>query len=137
MRHRVRRPGRVGDCIETPPMFTTSRSIMKIAAAATLAYGLMVLAGGIFGYIQAKSLPSLITGGICGVILLVAGGYIWQGNMPAAYVAGAMTLLLALFFAYRFSTTGNFMPGGLMLALSFVAIVILLYGVFRSLMQHG
>ncbi len=110
---------------------------MKIAAAATLVYGFMVLAGGVFGYIQAKSLPSLTTGGICGVILLVAGGHIWQGNMPAAYVAGAMTLLLALFFAYRFSATGNFMPGGLMLALSFVAVVVLVYGVFTSLMRHG
>lgn len=110
---------------------------MKIAAVATLAYGFLVLTGGIFGYIQAKSLPSLITGTICGVILLVAGGFIWQGNMPAAYVAGAMTLLLALFFAYRFSATGKVMPGGLMLALSFVAIVILVYGVFTSLLRHG
>ncbi len=109
---------------------------MKIAGAAILAYGFLVLAGGIFGYVQAKSLPSLVTGGICGVILLVAGGFIWQGNMPAAFVAGAMALLLALFFAYRFSATGNFMPGGLMLALSFVAVVILVYGVFTSLRGH-
>lgn len=106
---------------------------MKIAAAATLTYGLLVLAGGIFGYVQAKSLPSLITGVLCGLILLLAGGYMWQGNMPAAYVAGAMALLLGFFFAYRFSATGNFMPGGLMLALSFVAVVILVYGVFTSL----
>ncbi len=109
---------------------------MKIAGAVTLAYGFLVLAGGIFGYIQAKSLPSLITGGICGVILLVAGGYIWQGNMPAAYVAGAMALLLSLFFAYRFSATGKFMPGGLMLALGFVAVVVLVYGVFTNLRNH-
>jgi len=109
---------------------------MKIAAIATLAYGFLVLAGGIFGYVQAKSLPSLIMGGLCGVILLAAGGYIWQGNMPAAYVAGAMALLLSLFFAYRFSTTGKFMPGGMMLAVSFVAVVILVYGVFTSLRDH-
>jgi len=109
---------------------------MRIAAIAVLAYGFLVLAGGVFGYIQAKSLPSLITGGLCGVILLVAGGYIWQGNMPAAYVAGVMALFLALFFAYRFSTTGKFMPGGMMLALSFVAVVILVYGVFTSLRGH-
>jgi len=109
---------------------------MKIAAIATLAYGFLVLAGGIFGYIQAKSLPSLITGGVCGLILLVAGGYIWQGHMPAAYVAGATALLLSLFFAYRFSTSGKFMPGGLMLALGFVAVVVLVYGVFTNLRDH-
>ncbi len=108
---------------------------MKIAAIATLAYGFLVLAGGIFGYVQAKSLPSLITGGLCGVVLLVAGVYIWQGSMPFAYVSGAMTLLLALFFAYRFSSTGKFMPGGLMLALGFVAVVVLVYGVFTSLRE--
>ncbi len=108
---------------------------MRIAAIAILVYGALVLAGGIFGYAQAKSLPSLITGGLCGVILLVAGGFIWQGNMPFAYVAGALTLLLALFFAYRFSSTGKFMPGGLMLALSFIAVVVLVYGVFASLRE--
>lgn len=106
---------------------------MKMAAVATLTYGFLVFAGGIFGYLQAKSLASLIAGGVSGLILLVAGGYLWQGSMPAAFVAGAIALLLSLFFAYRFSTTGNFMPGGLMLALSFVAVVILVYGVFTSL----
>ncbi|RPI29284.1 MAG: hypothetical protein EHM61_02125 [Acidobacteria bacterium] len=108
---------------------------MKIAAISTLIYGFLVLAGGVFGYLQAKSLPSLIAGGVCGVIVLVAGGYMWAGSIPAAYVAGAMALFLALFFAYRFTSTGKIMPGGVMLALSFVAVVILVFGVFNSLRQ--
>ncbi|HXK61752.1 MAG TPA: TMEM14 family protein [Acidobacteriota bacterium] len=108
---------------------------MKIAAISTLIYGFLVLAGGVFGYLQAKSVPSLIAGTICGVLILVAGGYMWAGSIPAAYVAGALALLLALFFAYRLTSTGKFMPGGMMLALSFVAVVILVWGVFNSLRQ--
>ena len=106
---------------------------MKMAAVVTLVYGLLVFAGGIMGYVQAKSLPSLISGIVFGLVLLVCGWFTWGGSGAAVYVSIAAALILALFFAYRFTSTGRFMPGGLMFLLSFIAVVILVVGVFRSL----
>jgi uncharacterized membrane protein (UPF0136 family) len=52
----------------------------------------------------------------------------WQGSLAAQYVAGALALLLALFFGYRFFGSGRFMPGGLMLTLSLVTLFVLVLG---------
>ena len=103
---------------------------MKLAALTTLTYGFMVLTGGVVGYIQAKSMPSLINGIIFGIGLLICSKFIWQGSIPAGYISGGMTLLLALFFGYRFLSTNKFMPGGVMLIVSSLALVLLLLGLF-------
>ena len=104
-----------------------------MAAVVTVLYGLMVLAGGVIGYLQAKSLPSLASGVVFGLVLLVAGWFAWGGSGAAVYVSIGAALVLALFFAYRFTSTGKLMPGGMMFILSFVAVVLLVIGVFRSL----
>src|SRR5512143_1439552 len=106
---------------------------MRMAAIVTVVYGLLVLAGGVMGYAQAKSLPSLISGVGCGIVLLIAGWFAWGGSGAAVYVSIAVALILALFFAYRFTTTGRIMPGGLMFLLSFVAVVFMVIGIFRSI----
>lgn len=106
---------------------------MKIAAVVTLIYGLLVFAGGIMGFAQARSLPSLISGAVFGLLLLACGWFIWGGSAAAVYVSVAAALMLALFFAYRLTVTGRFMPGGLMFPLSFVTVVILVIAVFRNL----
>jgi uncharacterized membrane protein (UPF0136 family) len=108
---------------------------MKLAAITTLIYALLVLGGGLFGYSQARSLPSLISGVVFGLILLLTGYFIWQGSVAAVYAAGAIAIFLALFFAYRFTATGNILPGGAMFAASFVAVVLLVIGVFTSLRE--
>ena len=103
---------------------------MKLAAITVLVYALMVSAGGLVGYVQAKSIPSLISGILSGIVLLICGWLVWQGSMAAGYTSGAVVLLLALFFGYRFVTTNKFMPGGMMLILSFIALFFLLLGLF-------
>jgi uncharacterized membrane protein (UPF0136 family) len=108
---------------------------MKLAAVTTLIYALLVLAGGIFGYSQARSLPSLISGVVFGLILLLMGYLIWQGSVAGVYATVAIVLFLALFFAYRFTATGRIMPGGAMFALSFVTVVLLVFGAFSSLRE--
>ncbi len=106
---------------------------MKLAAVASLVYGVLVLLGGIMGYVQARSLPSLVSGVVFGVILLVCGWLAWTGSMPAVYVSAVAALLLALFFGYRLTATGKMMPSGMMLILSFLAVVILVYGAFSAI----
>lgn len=110
---------------------------MKIAATATLIYALLVLGGGVMGYVQARSAASLISGIVFGLPLLACGWFLWQGNIAAGYVAGLLTVILVLFFGYRFLTTNQFMPGGLMLLLSFLALFFLLLGIFLQARTEG
>lgn len=104
---------------------------MRMVVAVALIYGLLVLLGGIMGYVQAQSLPSLISGLVFGVALLASSWGLWRGSGAAGYWAVGLTLLLALFFGYRFFTTGKWMPAGGMLMLSLAALILLLVGLRR------
>ncbi len=97
---------------------------MKIIA--TLIYGILLLFGGIFGYIKAKSKPSLISGVISGLLLLISGVLQWQQISMGLILAQVLTLVLAIVFAIRLWKTRKFMPAGLMLVLSVATLVILI-----------
>lgn len=88
-----------------------------------LVYGLLVAIGGIFGYIRARSKPSLISGLVSGVLLVIA----WAiGLQTASWGLGVATLIaigLLIVFALRFQKTQKFMPAGLLAILSLVAAI--------------
>jgi len=46
---------------------------MNAAGAAAIVYGVLAIAGGIIGLLKIQSKGSIISGGINGVILMVAG----------------------------------------------------------------
>ena len=96
---------------------------MKIIA--TLIYGILLLVGGIFGYTKAKSKPSLISGVISGLLLLISGFLQWQQMSVGLILAQVLTFILAIVFAIRLWKTRKFMPAGLMLVLSVANLVIL------------
>ncbi len=96
---------------------------MKIIA--TLIYGILLLLGGIFGYTKAKSKPSLISGVISGLLLLISGVLQWQQISVGLILAQILTLVLAIVFAIRLWKTRKFMPAGLMLMVSVATLVIL------------
>ena len=89
-------------------------------------YGILMLGGGIMGYVKAHSKPSLITGIISG-ILIFAGVYLLASNPRAgttvvSVVSGALTLI----FAWRLVKTHALMPSGMLLLLSLAVLVICL-----------
>ncbi|WP_071516966.1 TMEM14 family protein [Geitlerinema sp. PCC 9228] len=98
---------------------------MNPTLIATLAYGILALAGGIFGYIKVKSKPSLISGTISGILLLAAA------IMQAMQVSGGLlfaivvTAALVVVFAIRLVKTRKFMPAGLMLVAGIVTLVVM------------
>lgn len=104
------------------------RSVMTTAWI-ILIYGLLVAAGGALGYARAKSLPSLVAGGIAGLILIGASLAMMRGSYPLGWW---LSLIVAILLLARFSSASinNFkmMPGGLMIILSAVAIIALLIG---------
>lgn len=83
-------------------------------------YLVVLLAGGIFGFVKAKSRISLISALVFGALIALAAlgklGTIWAGDI-------ILTILVGV-FAQRFGKTRKFMPAGLMVVLSIAALLI-------------
>ncbi len=96
----------------------------KVSNYISISYAILLFVGGLIGFLKAHSKPSLITGALSCLIVLVA----WQlgSKKPkAGYLFIASTsLMLSMFFLIRFAETQAFMPGGLMLILSTITFAI-------------
>ena len=86
------------------------------------AFGVLTIAGGIFGYAKAKSLASLIAGGISGALLVVAAYLVRapSGEWTAkGLIAGFLvSVALAGRFAPSYLRTKKLIPAGLMAILA-------------------
>jgi len=98
---------------------------MTNATYTVFIYGILVIVGGLFGYIKAGSTASLVMGNIFGIALLVCGLGMMKNYDWAYFGSLLLTAALALFFGFRFITTGAWMPGGTMLIVSLITILIL------------
>lgn len=102
---------------------------MKAPGIVILFFGLLVLGGGIIGYITAGSMASLIAGSAFGLALLVSGLGVLRRQKMGFIFAPLITFLLTVFFAYRLAQSGNFIPSGLMAVVGLVTLI--LYFVLR------
>ncbi len=102
-----------------------------MAGYAILIYGVLVLLGGVLGYAKAQSKPSLISGVVFGVLLLVSGWLMLEARAWGWYLAIVLAGFLTAFFVVRFKNTRKFMPAGLMVVLSVAAIAVLLLNPLR------
>ena len=76
-------------------------------------FGLITLGGGIQAFVAVGSKPSLIAGGISGVLLLVAGWLVQTGKtMPGLILGLVVTLGLAGRFLPKFFKDGSWWPAG-------------------------
>lgn len=101
---------------------------MKLTGIVILVYGVITLAGGIIGYMSARSMVSLISGGVFGAILIIDSFYIFKSNSLAIYLALAISIILSVTFGIRFSKTFSMVPTGLMLIVSLIAAGFAVYG---------
>jgi len=88
-------------------------------------YALVACAGGLIGFLKAKSKASLIAGSVSGLFLGLAGALILLDHARAG--AGlALVLSIALLgrFAPAFAKTKKIMPAGIMVALSVIAVAL-------------
>lgn len=99
---------------------------MKFNGTVVLFYGIIVLLGGLIGYLVAGSIASLIAGTLCGAILVACGFGLYRVSVLAYFVALSVSALLTLFFSYRLYTTEKLMPSGIMTALSLLVVILLL-----------
>ncbi len=88
-------------------------------------YGALLIFGGAMGYAKAKSVPSLVTGTVFGLLAILIGfRYTWH---DAPYAALVIALLLIFMMGRRYLWTRKAMPALLIVVLSFVVAVVQVY----------
>lgn len=98
--------------------------MMQTAAIIVWVYGALVLAGGVMGWVKAKSTASLISGVIFGVALILTGFAL--DNPTGQWIAVGLAALLGIIMGARFAKSRKFMPAGMIAILSLVVLVALL-----------
>ena len=105
--------------------------MLAIAKIYFLIFGLITIASGLSGYLKVGSKPSLIAGAVLGVFLLLAGFLV-----PGQWRVGlGLALFVCLALAGRFLPAvlkGVYNPGGYLVPLAVVGIVIAVMGFFQS-----
>ncbi len=92
-----------------------------------LIYGILVAAGGTIGYLTAQSRASLIAGGISGALLVVAAVLMLRGVYQAGWwLALIISFLLLARFVQASYINFKVMPGGIMIVLSLLTLIVLL-----------
>jgi len=88
-------------------------------------YGVILIFGGFMGYLKARSVPSLVAGGLCGIIALLLGYYYtWKFAPIAALLLG---LFLLGVMGRRYLRTRKAMPALLVVALSIIVVAVQIY----------
>jgi len=99
--------------------------MLEFAKLYLLFFGVLTIAGGVMGFVKARSRASLIAGGISGALLLVSGYLVGSGNLTAGLVLGlVLSLALAGQFAPKFFRTRKMMPAGMMAVLGVIGLVV-------------
>lgn len=100
---------------------------MNVAAIATFVYGLLILIGGIMGYVKAQSVPSLIGGIVTALFAFPSALMIRGGARSGVAFAAGLAVALAIFGGKSFLIDhSKFMPRGLIFVLSVLELLILL-----------
>ena len=93
---------------------------MSFATKVLWVYIVLLLVGGLIGFLKARSKPSLIAStASAAILILCALDLVFKPN-----VADIVITLLVVLFAIRLSKTKKFMPAGLMMAISILALAL-------------
>src|SRR5712671_3053055 len=93
----------------------------SIALFYLLVFGVLTIAGGVMGFVKAKSRASLIAGGVSGALLIAASSVVFASKESQAVHVGIhlvvgliVSLALAIRFILTFRRSRKMMPAGLM-----------------------
>lgn len=98
---------------------------MNFSSIVVLIYGALLFAGGLIGFLKAHSHASLVMGAISALVLIAAGLTMVKNNLLGFWIAIVASILLTLFFGYRFYATQKMMPSGMMAIISFIVVLFL------------
>jgi uncharacterized membrane protein (UPF0136 family) len=75
-----------------------NRTNMKTPSIISYVYGVLLIVGGVMGFVMGKSVPSLISGGGGGLLMLLAGRGFGQRQSWALPLGLVVALAVAVFF---------------------------------------
>ena len=85
-------------------------------------YIVLLLVGGLMGFLKAGSKVSLITSSVAAALLILTTVPLFERNIRGMLATLIMAALLVV-FAIRLAKTRKFMPSGLMLVVTLLALV--------------
>ncbi len=89
-------------------------------------YAALLAAGGLMGFLKAKSRPSLIAGLVSAFAAIIALILTASGVAFGFPLGLALAVFLFVFFGYRFAAKGRkFMPNGMMAVVSLIVAALL------------
>jgi uncharacterized membrane protein (UPF0136 family) len=103
--------------------------LSSIGKFSLLALSLLVGAGGVMGYVKAKSKASLISGLISATLLDAAFALSFFNAELGLMLGLVVAVALSVVFGIRLKKTGKFMPSGMLLAMCTIETAILLAAV--------
>ncbi|MBX3744684.1 MAG: TMEM14 family protein [Verrucomicrobiae bacterium] len=83
-------------------------------------YLVVLVAGGVYGYVKARSMVSLVTSLVSGALLAAAA----LGLLGWAHAGDLILAILVVVFAIRYQKTRKFMPAGMLTLLTIAALVL-------------
>jgi uncharacterized membrane protein (UPF0136 family) len=88
-------------------------------------YGVLLIFGGLMGYMKARSMPSLVAGLVCGLIAIFLGyDYVWHFAPHCAFI---LALVLIILMGRRYLRTRKPMPALLIVVLSVIVAIVQVY----------
>jgi uncharacterized membrane protein (UPF0136 family) len=99
-------------------------TLLDLARSYLFLFGALTIAGGVLGFVKAKSRASLIAGTLSGVSLLAAGYLVGTRGMLGLALGLLVSFSLAGRFIGAYKKSGKFMPAGLMSVLGMAGVVI-------------
>lgn len=98
-----------------------------MASWIVLIYAVLIAAGGIMGYTKAGSMASLISGVVAGIVLAGSAWAMMKGSYQTGWwVALIATILLLARFGMAATKEFKMMPGGMVIIMSLIVLVVLL-----------
>ncbi|HAA29135.1 MAG TPA: hypothetical protein DCE56_17335 [Cyanobacteria bacterium UBA8553] len=107
-------------------------NLSQIVTWSIVIYAVVVLLGGVMGYLKAKSKVSLFAGIGSGIGLIISWFIFRQEPLVGLGLATLIALLLVIVFIIRFFRTRSFMPSGLMTVFSIAATAVFVVGLLDS-----
>lgn len=83
-------------------------------------YIVLLVVGGVMGYVKGKSVVSLVMS----LIFAIPLALIAAGRLRVDYLEDILLVLLLVVFGMRLAKTKKFMPGGLMLIATIIVLVL-------------
>ena len=87
-------------------------------------FGVLTIAGGVLGFVKAKSKASLIAGGISGALLVLAGWLMQTQGRSGVLLGLVVSVLLSARFARAYEKSKKVMPAAMMVSFGSIGIVL-------------